>query len=91
MYAALDAQDVEFANEAERNAVCMTASVAEAALKPCSIKEERPFESVPATDDEVGNALKSVSNTLDPMAFCDALINDAAESMMKHVHWIYDS
>ena len=83
VYAALDAQDVGFANEAERNAVCMTASVAEEALKPCSIKEERPYELLPATDDKVGNALKSVSNTLDPMAFYDALVNDAAESMMK--------
>ena len=42
VYAALDAQDVEFASEAERDVVCMTARVAEAALKPCSIKEERP-------------------------------------------------
>ena len=33
VYAALDAQDVKFATEAERNAVCMTASVAEEALK----------------------------------------------------------
>ena len=83
MYAALDAQDVKFATEAERNAVCKTASVAEEALKPCSIKEERPYESLLVTDDKVGNALKSVSNTLDPMAFYDALVNDAAESMMK--------
>ena len=81
--AAYDAQDVEFANEVERDVGRKTAEVAEAALKPCSIQEELLFPSMPVTQDQVGNALKSVSNTLDPIAFADAVVNDAAESIMK--------
>ncbi len=81
--AAYVAQDAEFTNEVERDVGRKTAEVAEATLKLCSIQEELPFASMPVTQDQAGNALKSVSNTLDPIAFADALVNDAAELMMK--------
>ena len=60
-----------------------TAKVAEAALKPCSIQEETKYAAMPFGQDQVGTILSSVSNTLDPVTFADALVNDAAASMMK--------
>ena len=51
-----------------RAAAYETARVAEDALKPCSIQEELPFDTMPVTQDQVGKVLKSVSNALDPIA-----------------------
>ena len=81
--AAFEAQDVDFINEDEAAVVNRTAKVAEAALKPCSIQEEVSYRAMPFGQDQVGTILSSVSNTLDPVTFADALVNDAAASMMK--------
>ena len=81
--AAFEAQDVDFINEDETAVAYRTAEVAEAALKPCSIQEEVSYKAMPFGQDQVGTVLSSVSNTLDPVTFADALVNDAAASMMK--------
>lgn len=80
---AIEAQDVNFINEDETTVVYKTAKVAEAALKPCSIQEETQYNAMPFRQDQVGTILSSVSNTLDPVTFANALVNDAAASMMK--------
>ena len=80
---AVDAQDVDFISGDETTVVFETAKVAEAALKPCSIQEEVSYSAMPFGQDQVGTILSSVSNTLDPVTFADALVNDAAALMMK--------
>jgi len=53
------------------------------ATKPFSITEEPDFGRIPFEPDEVVAVLLSVSNTLDPVSFADALVNECAKSEMK--------
>ena len=53
------------------------------ATKPLSITEEPDFGRIPFEPDEVGAVLSSVSNTLDPVSFADALVNECAKSEVK--------
>ena len=81
--AAFEAEDYGFDSKEEATIALKTAEIADAAIKPCSITEEPAYDQMPFGQDQVRAVLTSVSNTLDPIHFADALVNDAAASMMK--------
>ena len=81
--AAFEAEDYDFHSEDEVTIAFKTAEIADAAIKPYSITEEPAYDQMPVGQDDVKTVLSSVSNTLDPVHFADALVNDAAASMMK--------
>ena len=76
-----DAQDVDFKSRDESVVAYETAKVADAALKPCSTQEELEFDMMLLTQDQVDNILKSVSNTLDPVALQMSIGSMMAESL----------
>ena len=57
--------------------------VAAAALKPFSLDWKPVYESMLVEKDQVGTIISSVSNTLDPLSFYDALETNAAISKLK--------
>ena len=72
--AAFEAQDVEFIEEAIDLGYRMSEiAAAAAALKPFSSNWNPVYESIPVGQDQVGKVISSVSNTLDPQSFYDAL------------------
>ena len=82
MIAAFEAQDVEF-NEEEIDLGFRMSEIAAAAVKPFSSDWNPVYESMPVGHDQVGTVISSVSNTLDPQSFYDALETQTAVSKLK--------
>ena len=59
------------------------AAAAAAAVKPFSSDWNPVYESMPVGQDQVGTIISSVSNTLDPQSFYDALETQTAISKLK--------
>ena len=57
--------------------------IAAAAVKPFSSDWNPVYESMPVGQDQVGTIISSVSNTLDPQSFYDALETQTAVSKSK--------
>ena len=57
--------------------------VATAAVKPFSLDWNPVYESMPVRQDQVGTIISSVSKTLDPLSFYDALETNTAVSKLK--------
>ena len=70
--AAFKAQDVEF-NEEEIDLGYRMSEIAAAAVKLFSSDWNPLYESMPVGQDQVVTVISSVSNTLDPQSFYDAL------------------
>ena len=84
MCAAFWNQDVDFQGPGEILTAFENDKKFEAATKPFSIEEvPEGHEPMPAGQDQVGTVLSSVSNTLDPLYFADALVTECAASEVK--------
>ena len=80
--AAFAIQDVDF-DEAGIGINLRMSEVAASAVKPFSLDWNPAYESMPVGQDQVGTIISSVSNTLDPLSFYDALESNAAISKFK--------
>ena len=60
-----------------------TSEAAATAVKPFSSYWNPVFESIPVEQDQVSAIILSVSNTLDPQSFYDALETQTAVSKLK--------
>ena len=83
MVSAMGVQDVSIEDPSDRADIIATANVAASALKPFGFEEREFYDPMPVGQDQVGTILSSVSNTLDPVYFADALVNNAAASHLK--------
>ena len=61
----------------------VAAAAAAAAVKPFILDWNPVYESMLVGQDQVGTIISSVSNTLDPLSFYDALETNAAISKLK--------
>ena len=75
-------QDVDF-YEGGIGINLQISEVTAAAVKPFSLYWNPVYESMPVGQDQVGTIISSVSNTLDPLSFYDALETNAAVSKLK--------
>ena len=82
--AVFDAQDkdVEFTEE-EIDIGCRASEIAAAAVKPFSSDWNPVYESMPVGQDQVSTIISSISNTLDPQIFYNALETQIAVSKFK--------
>ena len=84
-------QKVSILNATERyDIIATTASVAASTLKPFGMQEREVYDPmIPVGQDQVGTILSSVSNTLHPIYFVDALINNVVCSCIaiENVCW----
>ena len=84
MIAAFEAQekDITF-TENEINIGYRSSEIAAAAVKPFASDWDPVYESMPVEQDQVSTIISSVSNTLDPQSFYDALETKIAVSKFK--------
>ena len=75
-------KDVEFTEE-EIDIGYRASEIAAAAVRPFSFDWNPVYESMPVEQDQVGTIISSVSNTLDPQTFYDALETQKAVSKFK--------
>ena len=81
--AAFDIQDVDFKCKREVQIGLSMSEVAYTAVKPFSSDWNPNYEVMPIGQDQVSTVLLSVSNTIDPQSFYDALETQTAVSKMK--------
>ena len=82
--AAFKAQDKDIAfTEKEINIGYRSSEIAAAAVKPFASDWNPVYESMPVGQDQVSTIILSVSNTLDPQSFYDALETKTAVSKFK--------
>ena len=82
--AAFRAQEKDMAfTEKDINIGLRSSEVAATAVKPFASDWDPVFESLPVGQDQVGTIISSVSNTLDPQTFYDALETKTAVSKFK--------
>ena len=75
-------QDVDF-DETGIGINLRMSEVAAATVKLFSLDWNLVYESMPGGQDQVGTIISSVSNTLDPLSFYDALETNVAISKLK--------
>ena len=80
--AAFDAQDMIFMKK-EIDIGYQTSEIAAAAAKLFSSDQNPAYECMPVRQDQVSTVILSVSNTLDPQSFYDALETQTAVSKFK--------
>ena len=80
--ASFQAQDVSFEEE-ELRVGFRTSEIAANATIPFHTEWKPVYEPMPIGQDQVGTIISSVSNTLDPLSFYDALKNEQARSELK--------
>ena len=80
--AAFEAQEVAFTEE-EIDIGYKASEVAAAAVKPFFSDWNPVYECMPVGQDQIGTIILSVSNTLDPQSFFDALEYQTAVSKFK--------
>ena len=77
-----EAQDVNF-EEDKIQIGLHTSEVAVIAIIPFNTDWNPAYDPIPVSQDQVGTIISSVSNTLDPLYFYNALKNDQAKSELK--------
>ena len=81
--ATFEAQDVDFSTEKELDIGYRMSEAAATAVKPFSSNWNPVFECMPVGQDQVSAIISSVSNTLDPQSFYDALETQTVVSKLK--------
>ena len=78
--ASIQSQDVDFQSRKELDLGILMSEAAATSVKPFSSDWNPDFKSMPVGQDQVSTIISSVSNTLDPQSFYDALETQTAVS-----------
>ena len=82
MIASFESQNVDFTENNVGLGLRMS-EIASIATVPFNTQWEPAYDPMPVGQDQVGTIISSVSNTLDPCSFYDALKLDVAKSELK--------